>query len=809
MDVKKITGFGVSNEEFLRDTLRKLSFFSTDGAKGYREELMEHLIMNVLARFDPAGYSPGTIREKLREMVGFDVDYEQVKSICCRLVEKKKAYATGDVVLPHTRFGIDSKKIKELTQKYKDQEAFEEKIVSDWCNELTSRYPKLTQEQISALVEDLQAFSLRLYSQHSVESAALYSGSNEYILKLLDDLDVTDLSDILPYRELEIHQIRSRELPNFFHTNSLERKQYIGQQLNQVFLLHMMQLDPAGAQKLAKEIEGGFLILDTNVLIRLFGLDGPELQEATIRLLDLSRGLKYIPLVTPKTIEEYKQKINSLMHNSRYYPRMNREEAVAALTYAGVEELSQHYWRKAAIDGVHIDPASVYEPYLYVDPLLKEYGVEKETEVASLLADDDKQIAVETSLLKSALDRDWKFDAIPEHDAFHRLLILRLRGGHEEKSPLETVYWFLTSDTKLRKYDRIARSKQRLNIPFCVLTSQWMQLLYPYRSMVDGFEATIAETLDSPLFRLFPSPTADLIHEIVSHMHKYESLPESVVTKAIADHAFVKSFADEISEEQKQELVEEYILGELGELETQLRAAQDRENELKIQLEEIDFKLQESSTSFDEVMNQFQNSENRRIELEEKIEQITKQSETLTTQLIRSKEQQDKILAEKLHSQEIFEGQVKKLEQKFSDQVLLGQKQLEQQRAWKIQTTKVIFIALIWIGVAALFVATNPFQRDDDLRWLGLTYPVVALVISQFILAYGHWPSQLHAKLLFVFLAGVNVVALSIAILKPFGMDIDDSLTWGMSIASLLTGLFEMFAFQNSDHKTHIPTSAD
>ena len=170
-------------------------------------------------------------------------------------------------------------------------------------------------------------------------------------------------------------------------------------------------------------------------------------------------------------------------------------------------------------------------PYQYCEDLLAEHDIEIETEVSSRLAANEQQIAEETSLLKSCLDLNWRFEEIPEHDAFHRLLILRLREGHEEKSPLETVYWFLTMDTKLRLYDRIARKRQKLNVPFCALTSQWMQMLYPYRSTVEGFEETLAESLDSPYFRLFPSPPVELIHEIVTRMHMYVDIPESIVDK--------------------------------------------------------------------------------------------------------------------------------------------------------------------------------------------------------------------------------------------------------------------------------------
>ena len=79
---------------------------------------------------------------------------------------------------------------------------------------------------------------------------------------------------------------------------------------------------------MAKEIAGGFLILDTNIIMSLFGLNGEERREATQRVIDLSRGLNFRPMITPQTITEYKTKIRSLMHNSRYWPRMTRQEAM-------------------------------------------------------------------------------------------------------------------------------------------------------------------------------------------------------------------------------------------------------------------------------------------------------------------------------------------------------------------------------------------------------------------------------------------------------------------------------------------------
>lgn len=139
MDTKDLTGLPVSDEKSLHDVIRQLCIFSSRGSELYRDEVIEHLAFNALAQFDPGGHSPGEVRSGLRQMIGFDIDYEQIRSALCRLVEKETVYANDDLSQPNTKFGLKTDLISELNQNYKNQEAFEQNVLDEWRQEVASR----------------------------------------------------------------------------------------------------------------------------------------------------------------------------------------------------------------------------------------------------------------------------------------------------------------------------------------------------------------------------------------------------------------------------------------------------------------------------------------------------------------------------------------------------------------------------------------------------------------------------------------------------------------------------------------------
>lgn len=527
---------------------RQLSYFTARGSQTYVSDLIDLLVQYVIASLPLGKHTPKEIYEELVKQTEIKFEFEQVLDSLERLVARKDIYSTtnsGDYYL--REYGIDHAHKKLVAEKVNEQVGFENQVMDEWLSNLKGKYPELNDDQLSQIKSDLETFSLRVYLQHATDCIMLYTGNNENIVNLLEYLAVNSLGDILPIRDPAIHKIRVLELPKFFYEASTERKIYIGKKLNQLFLMHMMRLAPQGIMPYPQAINSGTLFLDTNFVIRLVGLYGVELQDASSDLIRLSYELGYHVAVTPKTVEEYKRKVNDLVANSKSLPNLSAEIADAALSQSASRDFLTYYWKrsKATNDYVSLEP--YLQIYQNVEALLEYYGVIIDHTSDTAIRNNKKAVLDEMTLMRSLVGNlDLANDAAIEHDAHHRLLILHLRQGYEMKAPLENPYWFLTYDTKLPVYDRRARAKSnnQYKIPFCVLPSQWIQLLHPFTSSIAKMAVVQADTLDSPLFRVFRNPPTELLQEVITRMSVNRDVPPKAIAKIITNDAFVRIFND-------------------------------------------------------------------------------------------------------------------------------------------------------------------------------------------------------------------------------------------------------------------------
>jgi hypothetical protein len=181
--------------------------------------------------------------------------------------------------------------------------------------------------------------------------------------------------------------------------------------------------------------------------------------------------------------------------------------------------------------------------------LLNYYSITIDSRYDSYIRSDTKSLHQEMALIKkSVAGRELSHESSLEHDAYHRLLILALRQGYEEKSPLEVPFWFLTCDLKLPVYDLYARKHFGGNkVPFCVLSSQWMQLLAPFSEAINKQSDSNNGTLNHPIFRAFQMPPPSLIQELITRLAVASKMPLSAYVQVILSTAFIHAFDEEVN----------------------------------------------------------------------------------------------------------------------------------------------------------------------------------------------------------------------------------------------------------------------
>jgi hypothetical protein len=804
MDVKRLTGIVADSAEELKSILRRLSYVGVKGSQEYVSKLFEHLAIHTLAKLPAGVHSPREILNKLNDLLEFQFEYEQILSALRRLELTGEVYVTGSERDNNVRFGLVSDSISNLWKEFKQQKEFEMKVLSDWLDDVEQRNSVLSPEERELLLSDLDAFALRLYSLHSIESVSLFFGDQETIRELLEKMVGDKLNNILPERTEKLNTIRNGEIPRFFLDASIERKKYIGQQLNSVFLLHMMQLDPQCA-KLAKEtITGGTLFLDTNVLYSLFGLNGIDLQESTERLLKLSRGLGYKPVVSPRTVEEYTYSVNRTKETFSNYPMVPTELAKAALSATYLDDIHTYFWQRSIDAKGYLSAAGFYEIFTNVDALLQHYDIPIDSSFDEYLRSQDGKIASEESFLQSSVPEKFS-DPVVKHDAHMRLVILSLREGHEESSPLEVRYWLLTRDNLLVKYDRIARSNDQLKVPYCILTSHWMQLLRPYSAAVEGYEVTLAESLNSPLLRMFKLPQPEMIQEIITRMSQVDKVPSDIIIRSLADKTFINAFASERKEKEREELYQTRLASEVDRIDKEKQILADEVAKLNKahtqittelstaieQLKESALKQEELVETKNKLVDEINSIKSGEAQLTGKLDSLIEQLATTEQELKSTRDGKNELanfVKELTTLEKEKEEELLISKRKYEEETRQHTKFLEKIKADQARRQKNNWITYTWLISMLIMAVLRPWDLQGSWRWLTFILIVIPLILTQIILLYKKAIPVIYITLL-VF---INLMVLAYSFTRLLGFDLSNSFIYIVGAAEIIGVIFSI-----------------
>ena len=137
---------------------------------------------------------------------------------------------------------------------------------------------------------------------------------------------------------------------------------------------------------------------------------------------------------------------------------------------------------------------------------------------------------------------------IIEHDAFHRVFINKVRGG-EKFHFRDSIAWFLTNDSKLPVYDRIAR-RGRSNLPFCITIDQWVQVNRPLLARTANkqeFEESFNILVTQPFVRAMTSSINldKAYQDVLGKLARYESMNPQLAFQIITDSHFIHSVSTE------------------------------------------------------------------------------------------------------------------------------------------------------------------------------------------------------------------------------------------------------------------------
>jgi hypothetical protein len=418
-----------------------------------------------------------------------------------------------------------------------------------------------------------------LLSQHSAETVGLYYGGETELETLIERLQEQDISKIWERRDSRFHVIRQKEVIIFFREATDKRKQYIASLMHSLFILHLTQLDPTCAAIIRSKIPGGVIYLDTNFIFRLVGLQGPDLFLASRRLVEISQELGYRLVFSPKTKAEYDYTLEKSLRQMNGQPPLTSELATLALQATSDEDFHTAYWRKVAESGTYIDPRTFYEYFQHLEVILEEHNVKLDPTFHDDIEAKDAEIATEASRLRSMMEDKFGFAVsdrtsqhVLDHDVYHRILIMQRRDNVGKESFVDVKSWFLTCDTKLPLYDRIARRGSDEKLPFCVLSGQWLQTLRPFIKHQEGLDQAQVDVLVSPYLRAYQRPPARLINNIVSRLSMSSTYSVGAASAMLSSQQFTEQYAAAENDEAQQDLIDNFYAAYADEVEKKLEA---------------------------------------------------------------------------------------------------------------------------------------------------------------------------------------------------------------------------------------------
>ena len=518
-------------EEQLYEAIHRLCHFvPVDPYDDFSYRVQEFLVQHAMAYLGVVPLQPYEVCKSLENLFGLDFELGEVEDVLKRLHKAKKiVYSKGKYNLVVREYNI-------LQQSVKDCNDREREIIADWLKPIESKYPDLSRDDLQRLEKDLMIYAAKIFVQHGAKCANLIYAEQEKIAEIIDSPEEL-LYDALPEYPV-LDNIRSTELPAFFRDAKRERKRYIAELLDSSFMLHAIQIDKTCSMLVTKALKGCSLYLDTNLLYVLFGLGTQRDDKAIRRLIEMSQQMGYIVAVSTKTMGEFNSSLNFAAKNLKKFSEVPKNLAEIA-TVCSQGGFIPSYWRKHA--ETNISPEDFIATYRNPKRLLAQYKIEIHNELCAEVQ-EDSELKEQISLLYASMDPIHIPENIAEHDAFHRLLIKKLRGG-EVYAFSDASAWFLTFDKKLNRYDYFARSRKKSDlpeVPFCISCDDWLKLIRPLLPRTDDFDKTFINLLSSPYLRSYGEVPPQLAEKILSRIAHFENCSPDAAAKILTDSLFIQ-----------------------------------------------------------------------------------------------------------------------------------------------------------------------------------------------------------------------------------------------------------------------------
>jgi predicted nucleic acid-binding protein len=505
-----------------------------------------------------------SVQHAFAALWGLDIEPEEIRAARDLLIGEGKARPLGD------GFGLTTDALAELDVLKAESENLRKLAFGAWATEVHSEWPGLSRDDFRDLVADLEAWLEHIIVRHGVEAALVLYPQHPRAERVLEQIETLTCS-VLPARDPMLAEIREAALRRFVRQPSPAQRSYLANRLNTAYFLTVLTLDPAASKLMQDNVKGHRVYLDTNVVYAVIGLAGSAHETiSALRLLDLTRQLGYTLAVTPWTVAE----LRASLGRAREYVlarRLPRRELADLLAQSHDNSIVASYWAAYRDRGIH--PRDFFDYHEQFERLLEGHGVTVVDEGTTAIERNRELIDAHVALLEQHLPEGAEPDVkVLEHDVKHRLLIERLRGDGNVRFT-NARYWFLTRDGKLPSYAADTLDGSRVQLPFCVATSAWLQVMRSFVPRTDDLDKTIVDLLTSACIPMLPHLPEWVVEEVVGRMDQYENADPRLASQVLADTALVDDIRN-APEDERGRRVDQALERKMVELVDKLDAAE-------------------------------------------------------------------------------------------------------------------------------------------------------------------------------------------------------------------------------------------
>jgi len=495
-----------------REILKKLACFTAPVVLGKDElpgAILDNLVEHALF-LHKKSVKLNDISEIIKKQFKLSFEIDEIRSSVDRLAKRKVVVKNIENIFLETRHRCE---LEEIVNKKIDQEG---QIIKKLEDHIKKQYPSLSAELIARIIIDFRLFLANFFLLSGAEAVQLIYGNPGQIEDIIGKAQKNNLIDSLPTTDLSLKMIEQKEFYEFISLLCNEDKLYLQDLLDRSLQYFTITVDKKCEALLTADFVNWSLFVDTNFIYNLLGFNkaapNPR-RKNTEKILDLCKRAHINFYVSPVTLEEFTRSV-SRAKEVLLNDGISRKLYKVAGDTTGNAILSAYY---EAYKHQNISPRDFLAKTDNIREVLDSYGIGVRNDYSNSLK-ESKEFRDTVNRLIALTHKDQN---VAEHDAFHYLLILKLRHREGADNTFKTnKTWFLTYDGILAPFDHDVRKSE---IPFCIRPYQIRQLLRPLFSRTDDFENVFLDFVAEPTARALPAISMEIAVDVLSRITYYEN----------------------------------------------------------------------------------------------------------------------------------------------------------------------------------------------------------------------------------------------------------------------------------------------